>query len=152
MKDTSVIPLHPMPCPPFYRLTTDSGITIPLFAARVQAGFPSPADDYLVGRIDLNAYISSNPTSTFLVKVEGDSMIGVNIVPGDLAVVDKSRTAKSGEIVLAFVAGEFTIKRLEIRADGAYLLAENIKYKPIRVTEAESGRVWGVVVGMVRSL
>ncbi|GAB3542471.1 hypothetical protein GCM10027443_43370 [Pontibacter brevis] len=151
MKETSIIPLHPMPWPRAFRLELESIISIPLFVSSVRAGFPSPADDYVAGRIDLNAYITSNPTSTFLVKVEGDSMIGAHIAPGDMAVIDKSRKAKSGDIVLAYVNGEFTIKRLELKADGAYLKAENPNYTSIHITEADAGRVWGVVVGTVRS-
>lgn len=152
MKETSVISLHLMPSPPFYRLRADSCITIPLFEATVRAGFPSPAEDYKSSSIDLNSYISSNPISTFLVRVEGDSMIGAHIIPGDLAVIDKSRKAKSGDIVLAYVNGDFTIKRYELRKDGAYLLAENPSYEPIRITEADAGRIWGVVVGAVRTI
>jgi DNA polymerase V len=152
MKEASIIPLHPTPWPRAFRLAPESVISIPLFLSTVQAGFPSPADDYVSGRIDLNAYVSSNPTSTFLVRVEGDSMIGAHIIPGDMAVIDKSRKAKSGDIVLAYVNGEFTIKRLELQADGAYLRAENPAYAPIHITEADAGRVWGVVVGTVRTL
>ena len=152
MKEASAIPLYPMPWPEALRLTADSTLSLPLYASTVRAGFPSPAEDYKSSSIDLNSYISSNPTATFLVKVEGDSMIGAHIVPGDLAVIDKSRTAKSGDIVLAYVNGDFTIKRYELRRDGAYLIAENPAYEPLRITEADSGRIWGVVVGAVRTL
>lgn len=152
MTAASVIPLFPLPWPQVLSLDLESGTTLPLVGATVQAGFPSPADDYTARRIDLNAYVSSNPTSTFLVKVEGDSMIGAHIVPGDLAVVDKARKARSGDIVLAYVNGEFTIKRYELKKDGAYLVAENPAYLPIRVVDADAGRIWGVVVGTVRTL
>ena len=151
MTDASIFPLHPISWPQALYLDLGSPLTLPLVGATVRAGFPSPADDYIAGRIDLNAYVSSNPTSTFLVKVEGDSMIGAHITPGDLAVVDKSRKAKSGDIVLAYVNGEFTIKRYELKKDGAWLLPENPSYAPIHVTEAEAGRIWGVVVGTVRT-
>ncbi|MCC9169169.1 LexA family protein [Pontibacter harenae] len=151
MKEASVIPLHPLSEPRVLYLNFESETTVPLAVATVQAGFPSPADDYVSGRVDLNTYLSKNPTSTFLVRVEGDSMIGAYIAPGDLAVVNKERKAKSGDIVLAYVNGEFTIKRYELQTDGAYLVAENPKYPPIRVTEADTGRIWGVVVGTVRS-
>ena len=152
MKDTSAIPLYLMPWPQALRLTADSTLSLPLYISSVRAGFPSPADDYRANSIDLNSYISSNPTATFLVKVEGDSMIGAHIVPGDLAVVDRSKTAKSGDIVLAYVNGDFTIKRYELRKDGAYLIAENPTYMPLRITEADAGRIWGTVVGTVRTL
>ncbi|WP_242918038.1 LexA family protein [Pontibacter liquoris] len=151
MKEASIIPLHPMPWPEVFHLEVESSLFIPLVGATVRAGFPSPADDYISGRIDLNSYVSSNPTSTFLVKVVGDSMIGAHIAPGDLAVVNKDRKARSGDIVLAYVEGEFTIKRYELRKDGAYLIAENPNYPPICIQDAEAGRIWGIVVGTVRS-
>ena len=152
MREKRTIPLHPMPWPEALQLAADSALSLPLYESRVRAGFPSPADDYMAGSIDLNTYISPNPTATFLVKVEGDSMIGMHIIPGDLAVIDKSRKAKSGDIVLAYVNGEFTIKRFELKRDGAYLVAENADYEPMRITEADAGRIWGVVVGTVRTL
>jgi DNA polymerase V len=123
-----------------------------LFSAAVRAGFPSPAADYSAEPIDLNTYLTQNPTSTFLVRVEGDSMTGAHIEPGDLAVVDRSVKAVSGKIVLAYVEGEFTIKRLQLHDDGAYLMPENPEYQPIKVNSPDMGRIWGVVVGVVKKL
>ncbi|MCC9165553.1 LexA family protein [Pontibacter harenae] len=121
-----------------------------LFSSSVRAGFPSPATDYASDPVDLNTYFTRNPAATFLVRVEGDSMINAHIDNDDLVVVDKSLRAVSGNIVLAFVAGEFTIKRFVLKPDGAYLEPENPKYESIKVSSPEMGQVWGVVVGVVR--
>lgn len=123
-----------------------------LFSSAVRAGFPSPATDYEAEPIDLNAYITKNPTSTFLARVEGDSMIGAHIEPGDLVVIDRSVKPSSGRIVLAFVAGEFTVKRLMLKPDGAYLEPENPHYSSIKVSEPDMGMIWGVVVGVVKKV
>lgn len=123
-----------------------------LFSSAVRAGFPSPAADYDAEPIDLNAYITQNPTATFLARVEGDSMIGAHIEPGDLVVIDRSLSPVSGRIVLAFVAGEFTIKRLMLKPDGAFLEPENPKYESIKITQPDMGRIWGVVVGVVKKV
>ena len=133
-------------------IAADTSQPLRLFSAAVRAGFPSPAADYTAEPIDLNAYVSQNPTSTFLVRVEGDSMIGAHIEPGDLAVVDRSVKAVSGKVVLAFIEGEFTIKRLLIKEEAAYLVPENPAYSSIRIDHAEGGRIWGVVVGLVKKL
>lgn len=88
---------------------------LPLFSDLVQCGFPSPAQDYVEQRIDLNELLVSHPTSTYFVKAAGDSMIDGGISDGDLLVVDSSRTAEHGSIVIAAVSGEFTVKQLQLR-------------------------------------
>ncbi|RIJ42119.1 hypothetical protein D1627_07945 [Pontibacter oryzae] len=140
------------PYPDVVQLQHASEQRLLLFASAVRAGFPSPATDYHADPIDLNAYLTQNPTSTFLARVEGDSMIGAHIEPGDLVVIDRSVKASSGRIVLAFVAGEFTIKRLMLKPDGAYLEPENPKYESIKVNDPDMGLIWGVVVGVVKKV
>lgn len=88
------------------------GLLLPVAAAPVRAGFPSPADDYLDDAISLDGYLISDPAATFLVRVRGDSMRGAGIDEGDLLVVDKGLTANHGDIIIAVVDGEFTVKRL----------------------------------------
>ncbi|NEM98197.1 LexA family protein [Pontibacter burrus] len=149
--EAKVIPLH-YSYPTIYRLNPHAGTTLPLFSASVRAGFPSPAADYSSEPIDLNRLLSDNPTATFLVRVEGDSMIGAHIEPGDMAVIDRSVKATTGKIVLAFVEGEFTIKRLLLKKDGAYLMPENPKYKAMKFENPDNCRIWGVVVGIVKRL
>lgn len=140
------------PCPDVIQLQEVSAHSLQFFVSAVRAGFPSPAADYEADPIDLNTYLTQNPTSTFLARVEGDSMIGAHIEPEDLVVIDRSVKPVSGRIVLAFVAGEFTIKRLLMKSDGAYLVPENPKYESIKVSEPDMGLIWGVVVGVVKKV
>ena len=122
-----------------------SEIDLPLFANRISCGFPSPADDYLEGFLNLNAKLIPRPSSTFLIKAEGDSMIGAGIYEGDLLIVDKSITPTHNQIVVAVVNGEFTIKRLLYRFPKTILQPENPKNAPIEVTAEMNFQVWGVV-------
>ena len=121
------------------------------YTCRVAAGFPSPADDHLEGPLDLNAHLVAHPAATFVVRVEGDSMTGAGIRDGDLLVVDRSREAKSGAIVVAVVDGELTVKRLRVGRDGVRLEAENPAYRPIVVREGAELTIWGVVAHAIRS-
>ncbi|WP_181163804.1 LexA family protein [Pontibacter mangrovi] len=135
---------------PFRNIQAYSSHTLLLATATVRAGFPSPATDYGAEPIDLNRYLSDNPTATFLVEVTGDSMIGAHVVPGSLAVVDKAVAAKSGHMVLAYVWGDFTVKWLDIRQDGAYLVPDNPNYQEIKAPD--DCIIWGVVVGLAHRL
>ena len=121
------------------------------YACRVAAGFPSPADDHLEGPLDLNAHLVAHPAATFVVRVEGDSMTGAGIRDGDLLVVDRSREAKSGAIVVAVVDGALTVKRLRVGRQGVRLEPENPAYKPIEVREGAELVIWGVVAHAIRS-
>ena len=105
---------------------------IPLLNDSVSAGFPSPADDYTEENIDLNEHLISNPFSTFFLRVKGESMINAGIKDKDLIIVDKSLIAKPGNIIIAMIDGEFTIKRLSIKNDELYLKAENHNYPDFR--------------------
>lgn len=147
--EAKVIPISQWQ-PGFYNLADESEEVLLVFGAAIRAGFPSPAADYSADPIDLNKYISENPTATFLARVEGDSMIGAHIEPDDLVVIDRSIKATNGKIVLAFVEGEFTIKRVLFRKDGTYLQPENPNYKTIKIDRADGGQIWGVVVGVVK--
>jgi len=124
----------------------------PLFACGVSAGFPSPAEDYVEGRLDLNQLMVQHPAATFFVRVAGDSMIGAGIHHADILVVDRSLEPVSGRVVIAVVNGELTVKRL-FRCNGeARLLAENPNYPPIELTEETACEVWGVVTFVIHSL
>jgi DNA polymerase V len=121
----------------------------PLFSSGVSAGFPSPAEDYIEQRLDLNELLIKNPAATFFVRVNGDSMQGVGIAHGDILIVDRSLEPASGKIVVAVIDGEFTVKRLHIDAHSCLLLAENPDYPAIEVTEESGCEVWGVVTGAI---
>ncbi len=121
------------------------------FTSRVEAGFPSPADDYLEGTLDLNEHLIRRPAATFFLRVSGDSMTGAGIYPGDILIVDRSLTPADGRIVIAVVDGELTVKRLSRRRGRIRLLPENPRYPPIEITAEQDLRVWGVVVHAIHS-
>jgi DNA polymerase V len=118
---------------------------LPLFANRISCGFPSPADDYVEGILNLNEKLIPRPSSTFLVRAEGDSMNGAGIFEGDLLIVDKSITPAHNQIVIAVVNGEFTVKRLLYRFPKTFLQPENPKYKTLEITAEMGFLVWGTV-------
>ncbi|MDR5900257.1 translesion error-prone DNA polymerase V autoproteolytic subunit [Halomonas vilamensis] len=124
---------------------------LPLFTSAVRAGFPSPADDHLDTDLDLHRHVVKHPAATYFVRVEGDSMIGDGIHPGDLLVVDRSLDALPGRILVIAVDGELTVKCLERVGQRAYLRASNPAYPPIPLDGRES-HVWGVVTHVLHSL
>ncbi|WP_026533868.1 translesion error-prone DNA polymerase V autoproteolytic subunit [Arthrobacter sp. H14] len=113
--------------------------------ATVPAGFPSPAQDYYDGSIDLNKHLIQDSTSTFIVRVSGESMSGAGISDGDELIVDRSLTPVDGSVVVAILDGELTVKRLRITASGVVLQAENHDYPDITVPEMSDLSVWGTV-------
>ena len=126
--------------------STTKTFKIPLLTDSVSAGFPSPADDYTEENIDLNEHLISNPSSTFFLRVKGESMINAGIKDKDLIIVDKSLTARPGNIIIAMIDGEFTIKRLSIKNDKLYLKAENNNYPDFRFKNHIDVQIWGVVI------
>lgn len=125
---------------------------IPIFLESVSAGFPSPADDYLEGRLDLNEYLIRNPSATFFLRVTGDSMIDAGIHSGDILIVDRSLTPRSGSIVIAAIDGELVVKRLKIIKNKIFLIPENRQYEPIEIKSEMNFEVWGVVTSVIHSL
>jgi DNA polymerase V len=125
---------------------------LPMFLESVSAGFPSPADDYMEDRLDLNDYLVRNPSATFFVRVTGDSMIDAGIHSGDILVVDRSLPPKDGNIVIAVIDSELTVKRLQRKKTKVFLLPENQNYKPIEITSEMNFEVWGVVTNVIHSL
>lgn len=122
---------------------------LPSFESCVPAGFPSPADDYMEKRLDLNDLIVRHPNATFFVKVEGDSMRDAGIQSGDTLVVDRSIEATHGKIVVAVLNGEFTVKRILIEANGVSLVPENPAYSVIPIHPESDFQVWGVVTYVI---
>jgi len=121
-----------------------------LISHRISAGFPSPAADYAEDGLDLNEYLVRNKPASFMFTVKGDSMINAGIVEGDKVIVDRSINAKSKDIVVAVVNGEYTIKRLYKTSSKVELRPENPSYQPIVFKEGSELEIWGVVVGVVR--
>ena len=124
--------------------------TRPLFLSRVPAGFPSPAEDYVECSLDLNEHLIAHREATFFVRVKGHSMTGAGIRDGDLLVVDRSLEAGDGDIVVAVVDGELTVKRLSRRGGTVRLLPEHPSCAPIEFKDGQELTVWGVVTSVIR--
>jgi len=125
-----------------------------LIAPSIVAGFPSPADDYLRDSLDFNRDLIRHPEATFYGKVEGDSMIEAGICNGDIAVIDRSLEPQQGDVVVAYINREFTIKYLDLthKGDGYIeLRPANKDFKPIRIDEDDDFEVWGVVVWTIKN-
>ncbi len=130
----------------------DMKVELPMFLESVSAGFPSPADDYLEDRLDLNDYLIRNPAATFFVRVTGDSMLDAGIYSGDILVVDRSLSPKDGNIIIAAIDGELIVKRMQRIKNRIYLIPENKKYHPIEISSEMNFEVWGVVTTVIHSV
>jgi DNA polymerase V len=124
----------------------------PLAVSRVSAGFPSPAEDYVEGKLDLNEYLVKHPAATFFVRVSGESMEGAGIYTGDILVVDRALYPGEGHIVIAAVEGELTVKRLKRIGDALYLAPEHPEYPLLKISEAENIEIWGVVTYAIHAM
>ena len=125
---------------------------LPLYLTPVEAGFPSPAEDYIDRKLDLHQHMVRNEAATFFLRAHGDSMLGAGIYDGDLLVVDRSLEAAHNRVVIAAVDGELTVKRLVRRQGRVLLMPENPEYSPIDITEREYIHIWGVVTYAVHKL
>ena len=125
-------------------------VPIDLFLSVVQAGFPSPADDYVDRALDLTEWMVKDEAATCFVRVDGESMVEVGIHSGDLLVVDRGIEVKDGDIVVAALDGDLTVKRLRFKNGKCYLVAEAIGWPAIEVGDASELIVWGVVTGLAR--
>lgn len=135
-----------------FKSNTDTKIQLPFVENGISAGFPSPADDFLNNAIDLNKELIKHPDSTFYGRVRGDSMIDAGLSDGDLLIIDKSLPFTNHKIAVCFIDGEFTVKRIKIEKECIWLIAENKKYKPIKVTPDNEFLIWGIVTTVIKSL
>ncbi len=124
---------------------------MPLYGCRVEAGYPSPAEDYLEGRLDLNEHLIRRPAATFFLTVSGESMTGAGIFPNDILVVDRSLEAKHGSIVIAVLDGELTVKRLYRKGGVLRLMPENSQFRPLDIRDEMEFQIWGVVRHAIHS-
>ncbi len=138
---------------PLTESSRNPAFQLPLYLSKVPAGFPSPAEDYLSGKLDLNEHLIKHPAATFLVRASGSSMVDAGIHENDILVVDRSCPAVSGKIVIAAIDGQLTVKRLHKKRDGTFVLkAEHPDHPPIEVKEGSEVHIWGVVMHIIHSV
>ena len=126
----------------------NSNISLPLYSSKVPAGFPSPADDHMEGKLDLNTHLVKHPTATFFVKASGDSMLGAGIHDGDILVVDRSLEPRKGKVVIAAVDGQLTVKRLQKKGSKTFLVFGYGSDQDLKTdTTAEPSNIWGQMHG-----
>ena len=135
-----------------YKPALQSVIALPLAYDGISAGFPSPADDFLDLSIDLNKELIKHPYATFYGRVSGDSMTGAGLDDGDLLIIDKSLEPQDGKIAVCFIDGEFTVKRIKLDTNSIWLMPENKKYNPIKVTEDNEFIIWGLVTSVIKNM
>lgn len=125
---------------------------VPFYQNPISAGFPSPAQDDMEDRLDLNELLIKHPSATFFLRVSGSSMVKASINHNDILVVDRSLEPVHGKVVIASVNGELTVKRLHISQGKVQLVAENDAYRPIDITAEMDIRIWGVVTSVIHEL
>ncbi len=135
----------------FFKVNVESNSTIN-YVGGVNAGFPSPADDYMDLKIDLNQELVNNPEATFYARVRGTSMINAGLDEGDVLVIDRSLDPKENSIAVCFLDGEFTVKRIKIEKDFCWLVPENKEFSPIKVTEDNDFLIWGIVSYVIKKV
>lgn len=130
----------------FYRIDERHGIELPFVTIPVNAGFPSPAEQYIEEKIDLVKLLIKKPSSTYVLKVKGQSMRNVGIFDNSIIVVDTSIKPANNLIAVCLIDGEFTLKRISKIGSTVYLLPENSDFKPIEVKEGSNLEIWGIVM------
>ena len=118
----------------------------------ISAGFPSPAEDFKELKISIDQEVVKNESATFFARVDGESMQGAGLDDGDLLVIDRSEEPENGKIAVCFIDGEFTVKRLKVKDNCIYLMPENSKYKPLKVTSENQLIIWGIVTYVVKKV
>lgn len=125
-------------------------LPLPFAESGIQAGFPSPAEDYITEVLDLNQLLVTHPAATFYGRVWGDSMIDEGIGPGDIIIIDRSLEPATGDLALCCVDGEFTLKRVKFERNRVWLIPANEMFAPILVTPDREFEVWGVVTYTIK--
>ncbi len=133
-----------MQCVVVHQVESAASVLLPIAPVAVAAGYPSPAQDYYDGPIDLTQLLITDQAATFIVRAAGHSMIGAGISAGDEILVDRSQRPRDGDVVIAVLDGELTIKRLRITSAGVVLQSENPEYADIHVPELSDLTIWGV--------
>jgi DNA polymerase V len=134
----------------FYSLDATTELEIPFVESKINAGFPSPANDFLDSAIDLNKHLIKNPSTTFIAVTSGTSMKGAGIDNNDLLIIDKSLEPTNGAIAVCIINNEFTLKRLKLERKQLYLMPENDEFKPLKITEDENFQIWGILTYSIK--
>ena len=116
----------------------------------ISAGFPSPAEDFSELSISLDKHLIQNPAATFMAYANGNSMVDAGIHHGDILIIDRSLNARDGDIIIAVLHGEFTVKQLSIIISTFFLLPKNSKYSPVKISDDMDFEVWGIVSYSIR--
>ncbi len=116
----------------------------------ISAGFSSPADDFTELSISLDKHLIQHPAATFMAYANGDSMLHAGIHHGDILIIDRSLNARDGDIIIAVLHGEFTVKRLSIVKDTFFLIPQNPQYSPMKISDDMDFEIWGVVTYSIR--
>lgn len=135
-----------------FSANTQTEVVLPVLETGISAGFPSPAMDFIDASIDLNRHLIKHPSATFFGRVKGDSLKNAGISDGDLLVIDRSLEPTNGKIAVCYIDGEFTAKRIRISAKELFLVPENEKYPPIRVTQDNTFLIWGIVTHVIKDV
>lgn len=135
-----------------YIIDAAQGQPVPLLQARISAGFPSSAENYLEKSLDLNELLIKHPAATFFVRVKGDSMVNAGIQSQDILIVDRALSVSHNKIVVARVNDELTIKRLIMHEGKLYLAPDNPGYKPIEITAETDFEIWGIVTYVIHQV
>ncbi|MBP6303626.1 MAG: translesion error-prone DNA polymerase V autoproteolytic subunit [Bacteroidia bacterium] len=140
----------PQPEITLFAADVSTALELPLFETGINAGFPSPAGDFMELKIDLNEYMVRNPSATFYGRVNGDSMRDIGINEGDIAVIDRSLDLVNNKIALCYVDGGFTIKTVRMQNKECWLIPANANFKPVQITEENQFIVWGIVTFIIK--
>ena len=133
-----------------HRIDISSSLPLQFADEGIRAGFPSPAQDYMELAIDLNTELIKHPASTFYGRVIGNSMIGEGIEEGDILIIDKSLELMDNDLAVCFIDGEFTVKRVRLEPDAAWLVPSNLNYPLIKVTKDNDFMIWGIVTYTIK--
>jgi DNA polymerase V len=135
-----------------FRTEEQSKLYITISDSPVHAGFPSPADDHLENKLDLNKALVKNPATTFFARVKGESMNGEGVEDGDMLIIDKSLDPYENCLAVCFLEGEFTLKRVKLDGDNILLIPSNPKFKTIRVSRDNDFYIWGIVKYLIKKI
>lgn len=133
-----------------FKADSDSHLDLLYAEGGICAGFPSPAQDYLELRIDLNTELIRHPAATFFGRVIGNSLEEAGVTEGDILIIDKSLKPQDGNICVCFLDGDFTLKIIRHTENEIWLIPANKAYSPIRVTEDNNFMIWGVVTYTIK--